>query len=325
MNFRRIALPLLFCLALLPAVGCDKATPVAPTGTVLTLSANPSKIGLNGRSTITIVGRKPDGNPLNPGTEVRLTTDRGTIDPVVTVGQGGVATATLRADGRPGTATVSAATADASVDTSVQIGESDDTRPTLIVTASPNNVPVGGTATITVIARNADGTPVAAGQQVILTSNLGTIEPNRPRTQNDGTATATLRAGDQAGTATITAVLGTSEAETAEVTIRDAATAISVQANPRTIQRAGGEVTLTAFVTNSQGLPIQGAPVTFAAQRGELEFTGTVFTNTSGVAENTLTLDQDDLPAGVDAVRVEARTTSGTGGFLVSTTEIDVQ
>lgn len=324
MNRRSIAFGL-FCLAILPAVGCDKATPVAPSGTTLTLSANPSQIGLTGRSTITIVGRKPDGNPLNPGTEVRLTTDRGTIDPVVEIGDGGVATAVLRADGRPGTATVSAATADASVDTTVQIGQSDDTRPNLIVSATPNNIPVGGTAQVTVIARNADNTPVSAGQEVILTTSLGTITPNRPRTRSDGTATATLNAGDQAGTATITAILGTSEAETTDVTIRDAATDISVQANPRTIPRAGGEVTLTAFVTNSQGLPIQGAPVTFAAQRGELEVTGTVFTNTSGVAENTLTLDQDDLPPGVEVVRVEARTTSGTGGFLVSTTEIDIQ
>jgi adhesin/invasin len=324
MNFRRIALPLLFCLALLPAVGCDKATPVAPTGTILTLSANPSKIGLNGRSTITIVGRKPDGNPLNPGTEIRLTTDRGTIDPVVEVGESGVATATLRADGRPGTAMITATTADANVDTSVQIGESDDTRPNLILSVSPNNVPVGGTATITVIARNADNTPVAAGQEVILTTSLGTIEPGRPRTRSDGTATATLRAGNQAGTATITAVVGTSEAETTDVTIRDAATDIDLQADPQTVPDADSVVTLTAFVTNAQGQPVQGAPVTFGAAKGNLETTGVVFTDTNGVATNDLTVTAGQITSG-ESFQVTAQTPSGTGALLRSTIQIRVQ
>ncbi len=37
---------------------------------------------------------------------------------------------------------------------------------------------------------------------------------------------------------------------------------------------------------------MQGAPVTFESQRGTLETTGVVFTNTSGVATNTLTLTQ---------------------------------
>jgi adhesin/invasin len=323
MNRRSIAFGL-FCLAILPAVGCDKATPVAPTGTTLTLSANPSQIALNGRSTITIVGRKPDGNPLNPGTEVRLSTDRGTIDPVVEIGDGGVATATLRADGRPGTATVTASTADASVDTTVQVGASDDTRPTLIVTATPNNIPVGGTAEVTVIARNADNTPVGAGQEVILTSSLGTITPSRPRTRSDGTATATLNAGNQAGTATITAILGTSEAETVDVTIRDAATDISLQADPQTITDSDNVITLTAFVTNSQGQPLQGAPVTFRSDKGNLETTGVVFTDTNGVATNDLTVTAGQIVSG-ESFTVTARTPSGTGELLDDSVQIRVQ
>src|SRR5215210_2642976 len=114
-----VGLLALLCL-LTPSLGCDKATPVAPTGSILSLSANPTKIGLNGTSTITVVGRKPDGNPLNPGTEIRLSTDLGTISPsVVQVDSGGRATATLRGDGRPGPAKITAATADATVDTTI--------------------------------------------------------------------------------------------------------------------------------------------------------------------------------------------------------------
>jgi hypothetical protein len=109
MNYR-FAAPLLLLVSLLPSVGCDKASPVAPSGTILSVSASPAKIGLNGQSIITIIGRKPDGNPLNTGTEVRLTTSLGSIDPIVTVDRNGSATATFRADGRLGTARITAAT-----------------------------------------------------------------------------------------------------------------------------------------------------------------------------------------------------------------------
>jgi adhesin/invasin len=320
------AVVLLALCLLLPVLGCDKATPVAPAGSFLTISANPSKIGLNGSSTITVVGRKPDGNPLNPGTEIRLSTDLGTLSPsIVQVDNGGSATATLRGDGRSGPAKVTAATADATVETTIQIGESDTTRPTVLVSVNPSTVPVEGSSTVTVIARNSDGSPVTAGQTVILTTTLGRLTPNRPVTRADGTATATLDAGSQSGTATVTAIVGSSAPATATVTILEAATDIDVQANPRSIPRSGGEITLTAFVTNSQGLPLQGAPVTFESSHGSLEFTGVVFTDTTGVARNTLTVDNDDVPVGKDEITVVAGTPSGDGTQITDETTIDVQ
>ena len=115
---------------------------------------------------------------------------------------------------------------------------------------------------------------MGAGQTVILTSSLGTLSPQRPTTRADGTATATLNAGSQSGTATVTAIVGASAAASATVTIREAATDISVQANPGTLPRAGGEVTLTAFVTNSQDNRA-GRSVTFRPS-GRPEFTGVV-------------------------------------------------
>lgn len=306
------------------AVGCDKATPVAPDGTTLTLSANPARIGLNGSSTVTIVGRKPNGSPLNPGTEIRLSTDRGSIDPIVSTNDSGVATATLRGDGRAGTATITAATGDASVTTTVQVGESPETRPTLIISASPNNIPVGGTSTVTVIARNGDGTPVSAGQTVILTSTLGTISPSRPTTRSDGTAVATLNAGNQSGTAEITAILGSSEAARTNVTIRDAATDINVQASPSSINRTGGTITLTAFVTNSLGQPLAGAPVTFESERGSLDDNDVEFTNSSGQATKILNVTEQQL-TGVTSFTVTASTPGGTGTLLEDTATIRVQ
>lgn len=322
----RVASTLLLSLAIFALAGCDKATPVAPDGTVLVVSANPSKVSLNGTSTITIIGRRPDGNPLNPGTEIRLSVDKGTIDSIVSVDSNGRATATYHADGRSGTAKITAATGAGTVmaTTDVQVGESTDTKPTLIVSASPNNVPVNGTSTITVIARNSDGTPVSAGSQVILTSTLGSLNPSRPTTRSDGTATSTLSAGTQPGTATVSAILGSSDAATTSVTIRDAAVAISLQADSQTVPASGGTITFSAFVTNSQGQPLQGAAVTFQSERGTFSNTGVVFTDTNGIAKNELTVTQSQL-AGVPSFRVTARTASGTGQLLESTTVITVQ
>jgi adhesin/invasin len=316
-----VGLLALLCL-LVPSLGCDKATPVAPSGTTLAISANPSKIGLNGSSTITVFGRRPDGNPLNPGTEIRLSTDLGLVSPsLVAVDSSGQATATLRGDGRQGPAIVKAEAGGASVMTTVQIGETDTTKPVVLVSVNPSTVPAEGTAEVTVIARNADGSPVP-GQPVILTTTLGSISPSRPTTGADGTATARFDAGSQAGAATVTAIVGASAPATATVTIRDAATDIGVQANPGTIPRAGGEVTLTAFVTNSLGQPVAGAPVTFEASFGDLEFTGVVFTDTNGVARNTLTVT--NVPTGVNEIEVEASTPSGIGTLLRDSTTIDV-
>ena len=336
----RTPLLALSALVLLAAAGCDKASPVAPQGSFLTISASPTKVGLTGSSTITVEGRKPTGGALNDGTEVRFTADKGTVTPAVAEFQDGRATATFRADGRSGIAKVSAITGTSggggggtsgapssgstSVTIDIQVGETPETKPVVLVSASPNNIPVQGTSQITIIARNSDGSPVAAGLQVILTTTLGSLSPSRPTTRADGTATSTLSAGKQAGTATITAIVGASDPATTDVTIRDAPTAISVQANPATVPAGGGSTTLTAFVANAQGQPVQGAPVTFESQRGTLETTGVVFTNTSGVATNTLTLTTQQL-AGVTSFTVTARTPSGTGTLLDDTTTVRVQ
>jgi len=351
-----ILVTLVATAALLPFAGCDKATPVAPSGTTLAISASPPTVGLTGTSTVTVIGRRPNGSPLIPGTEIQFSTNLGTITPALTTSNSaGEATAIFHADGRAGAATITAstssstsppapspsptptpttgtsivteeATSGVSVSTTIQVGETAGTKPTLIVAASPDNIPVDGTAKITIIARNADGSPAAAGRAIILTTTLGTLSPDRPVTGSDGTATSTLRAGSQSGTATVTALLGSSDAATAKVTIRDAATDISVQANPASISSAGGTITLTAFVTNSQGQALQGAPVIFETDRGTLDDTQgtTVFTTTNGTATKLLTLKGSDLPAGVTSFEVRAKTPNGSGQFIISRAMITV-
>jgi hypothetical protein len=319
----------LLCL-LVPALGCDKASPVAPAGSILSLSANPSKIGLNGSSTITVVGRKPDGNPLNPGTEIRLSSDLGTLSPsIVEVDSGGRATATLRGDGRSGPAKITAATADATVETTIQIGESAETKPSLLLSVSPNSIETEESATITIIARNSDGTPAPSGQQIILTSTLGTISPTRVTTRNDGTATATFTAGTLAGSAEIRAVMGSSEPATTTVTIRDIATDISLSANPASVPQTGTPasepIEITAVVINAQQQVLQNVLVTFSSQLGELSDT-TAFTDSSGRATVMLEITEAQIDSFSGGSFVVTAQTPGAGGdFLTKNVVIDIE
>ncbi len=318
---------MLLLLTLLPAVGCDSATPVAPDGAVITISANPSQVALNGRSTITVVGRKPDGQPLNPGTEIRLSAERGTIESVVTTDDQGRATATFRADGRTGDVKITASTGggDTKAETTVLVGQSDSTRPTVLVSVTPSTISFGATAEVTVIARNADGTPINGGRATITTS-LGRLEDPTPNIVN-GLATTTLAAGQREGTATITAIVGSSAAATTTATIvLDAATAISVTATPSEID-AGKPATIrvTATVTNNRAQPVVGALVTFEAGRGDFEDTQSETTDERGQATKTLTLTAADTTGTFTSFEVTAKTPSSSGStFLEGTTEVTV-
>ena len=205
-------------------------------------------------------------------------------------------------------AKVTAATGggDAKAEADIQVGQSDDSKPTVLVSVSPNNIKINESATVVVIVRNADGTPAAAGQPVILTTTLGSFTDPRPKTKADGTATTMLKAGDQAGTATVSAIFGSSAAVTQDVTIRDAAAKLNLQVNPSSIASSGGDVTLTATAFNAQNEPIQGVLVNFNSTKGTLDNTQAV-TNANGQATATLTLTATDL-TNVCSVTVMAST-----------------
>jgi adhesin/invasin len=321
-------------LSALSVLACGKASPVAPSGTTLSISANPSTVSLNGTSTITVIGRQPNGNPLNPGTEIIFSADKGSIDTIAKIQNGGVATATFHADNRAGAVRVTASTGgsggggtsggggstSASVD--IQVGQSSDNAPTLLLSVNPSTIPVKGTAKVTIIARNVDGTPYPAGNQVILTTTLGSLSPSRPTTQSDGTATSTLTAGSQSGTATVTAVLGAAKEATTTVEIKDAT--LTLTANPTTIPETGGTITLTAFVANFQGTPVQGVTVTFKADRGTLAPGGNVTTDSQGIATATLTLLPDNITSD-QTFQVSATAPSGSGTPLSATVTITVK
>lgn len=183
-NLLRLVIWAVVCSGLALWSACDSATPTAPAGTILTISANPTQISLTGTSQIVVVGRRPDGNPLNEGTEIFFSTSLGSINPAfATVDEDGVAQARLRGDGRVGTATVQArvgtagggddggGSGTASID--VLVGR---TAGAVSLQATPSNIPeTGGTIRLLALVRDDQGQPLADVSVNFLT-DVGTLQ-----------------------------------------------------------------------------------------------------------------------------------------------------
>lgn len=174
-------------------VACDSASPVAPTGTMLAVSATPNEIGVNGTSTIRVTALKANGTPVNPGTLIRFDTTVGTIADQVETDESGVAVTTLRGDGRIGTATVTARSGSAeSATVEVQVGK---TASSVSLQATPTSVPeTGGQVELLALVRDDQGQPLP-NVAVNFTAELGSLDSQGGfvTTGSDGTARDTLR------------------------------------------------------------------------------------------------------------------------------------
>ncbi|MCP3957562.1 MAG: hypothetical protein GY719_06885 [bacterium] len=325
------------------ALACDSANPVAPAGAVLSVTANPSQITLTGQSTITVTGFKPDANPLNPGTQIIVSTSIGNLFhpttglqiSIVEIDGNGRAVAILRADGRQGSATVTATlatqgggtggggggggdgdgdgggggtttTVGASASTTVQVGANDADKPSVLITANPSTIPTGGSSRIRLLGRNSDDTPVSAGQRIRLTADFGLLvedggNANSPEisevvTDANGEAFATFIAGDRSSTmGMVRAILGTSDEATATIIITAALGSLDLTANPRTIARDDAGV---AISVQAVVLDAQGSPIQAVLVR--FDSLGSYDnnpqnTNSDGIAAVTLTVRAIDV------------------------------
>lgn len=193
---------------------CDKASPVAPAGTVLSVTANPTQIAANGVSQIRVVALRANGTPVNPGTQIRLSTNLGTVDPLVEVGEGGIAVGTLQGDGRIGTATVTAAVgAETTSTVEVAVGRA---AANISLQASPPQVSreEGGVVQLIAVVRDDTGEPLADAAvnfqtEVGVLASRGAIR----RTDSNGQVTDSLRVDAAELTSsltqfTVTAVVG---------------------------------------------------------------------------------------------------------------------
>lgn len=324
-------------MLLVVGTACDSANPVAPPGTSLTVVASPSQISLTGTSTITVRGFKPDGNPLNPGTVVIVTTDLGTLVATnLQAGSDGTATTTLVADGRPGTATITVVVTtggDATASTTVQVGQTAESRPTLVMTASPTTINVGGESIISILGRNADNTPVGSGNRIRLTADLGMLVPitgdansepiSEATTDSNGEAQVKYIAGDRSGQGSITAILGTSDQVAISITINNTIESLSLLADRSSIDRVDGgtSINLTAIALDRQG---NGVTVLVIFESIGSFSNDAVTTNSSGRAPTVLTVARDDLLSipqnGTFRIRASATTEGQTREAFVDIT-----
>lgn len=167
----RLVVPLCALAVLAPA--CDRVSPVAPSGSTLSITANPAEIGAEGESDISVLALRANGTPVTPGTQIRLSTTLGQIDSVVKTDQDGAADAVLRGDGRIGVAVVTARSgAIESASVEVEIG-----RPasSISVQASPASVPEGGgEIDLIAIVRDRQGQSLQ-GAEVNFQADIGTL------------------------------------------------------------------------------------------------------------------------------------------------------
>jgi hypothetical protein len=250
---------------LVSGLGCDKASPVAPTGTVLSITVTPSRIAATGESaTVRVTALRANGTPVNPGTEVRLETTLGTIDAIVETDDRGIAQGDLRGDGRIGTAMVSARSGPSeAVTAEVEIGSF---ATNISLQTSPSQVAdTGGTLSLLAVVRDDQGRALA-GALVNFETDLGTLDSRgalRP-TNTNGETRDTLRiteADIQAVSSTtsqfnVTATVGTeggTDSDTAVVRILTARPIAAFNAAP-----GGGNVVI--FENQTEGV----RPLTFA-------------------------------------------------------------
>ena len=125
-------------LVALGAMACDKVPLTAPAGTVITLVSSTNVLPINGSTEVIAVliengttgtgtgtgtgGSSSAGTPVHNGTLVTFTTSLGRIEPAEAHTVNGRVSVVLLADGRSGTATITAFSGSASETLEVKIG-----------------------------------------------------------------------------------------------------------------------------------------------------------------------------------------------------------
>lgn len=337
MRFARLAMAVLASLAIST---CDKATPVAPGDSGLDISANPTRIEIDATSTITVIARKADGNPVNEGTEINLATTLGQIDAVIVTNDRGVATGTLEGGAEVGTAVVTASSgAAAAVEVEVQVGS---LAGSISLQASPRKVPkAGGSIDLVSVVRDDRGNRLRnalvnfgtaagtldSGGGGITTDSRGeardtvTVDEFDLEAVTDGffTVTAETTGGSEGGTVLL-------QAEE-EIEVGGFPGDITLTLSASSVPASGGSIGLTALVRTDGGRPSRDAQVNFITQVGSLVSGGKLLaTDGQGQAFDTLSASEEDLRAfGLNVFSVSAETTGSGGEILTDTRTVNVQ
>lgn len=336
MRYVLTACVILLLIAVSP--GCDKASPVAPAGTTISLSVNPSRIDVTGEASVTAILRRDNGTAVNPGTPVNFSTTLGAVDPeIADTDDSGVARTTIRGTGQVGTATIEASSGGATSSTvEIQIGS---LASSVTLVASPTAIGQGGgTIELLAVVRDDAGQllnelavnfSTSAGTlgsrgAALLTNELGEARDVLTVTELDIIALTT-------NVITVTVFASTDGGSlletTTDINVRGLISNISLQVSPGSVAASGGTLKLVALVKDDVGLGVQGAGVNFTSQAGTLASGGGVLlTNSGGQAEDSLTLTVQDINAlGSRTFQVSAFSTDSAGAEISDTFTVSVQ
>jgi hypothetical protein len=253
---------------------CDKMPLVAPSGTVMTLTADANVLPVNGSAEITAVlieagqaqppssgtGNPPTtstatgaGTTVHNGTLVSFTTTLGRVDPAEARTTNGKAVVRLLANGQSGVATVTAFSGAASKTLTINVGAAAASR--VVVTASPQALPaIGGTTTITATVQDQQGNGIL-GVPVSFSTTAGSLAATSAVTDNSGNAVTTLTT-NAAATVTATAGGGTGGGTGGTAAPTPATVAITILPNA------------TVTITPPTGAVVVSTPTSFTVNVG---------------------------------------------------------
>ena len=261
------------------------------TPQTLTAGASPTAVPNDNSTTSTITVQLEDnnGDPMS-GEQVDFSADLGTLSAAsATTNGSGNASVTLKSD-TGGTATVTAAVyrkpaVTASADVSVLAPT------TLTVLALPAAIPNDNTTTTTITAHLEDqnGDPMS-GEQLNLSTDLGTLSAATGTTNASGDVTVTLKSGS-AGTATVTGLVnrvpGVNDSAQVTVAVPEPA-ALNVSASPSYVRANDTDTATVAVHLEDQiGNPMDGETINITTDRGTLS-AGSAITDASGNASVTV-------------------------------------
>jgi hypothetical protein len=216
--------------AVLLAAGClifaCSDSPVAPSGSTVTLTATPGSLGFSGMAEIVADVRKSDGQPAPDGTVVSFGATLGSVQPDTAESVAGKATVTFVAGAESGMAVITASSGSQG-SVRIPIGAAAATR--LNMSASPTAVPFnGGTSTISATVLDGGGKPLSS-VPVSFTTTSGTVTPSSVKSDPGGIAQVVLTTTREAS---VTAVVGTAAAPAGDPNIPRGSVAVTLAPRP---------------------------------------------------------------------------------------------
>jgi len=268
-------------LALLPVVlavlaaACDKVPLTAPTESTIQLFATATSVPSTGSTDIVATVTESGGTPVQNGTVVSFTTTLGRIEPSEARTSNGRVTVKFTADGRSGTATITAFSGAAVTEDPLQLPIGSAAAETVTLRAEPGRLPAnGGSTQVIALIRDLAGNSMA-GVSVAFSATAGTLNPGVAITDANGEARTTLTSGRET---TVTATVG-SKSATLTLSV-DVAPSVSITAPSTIVEDQPATFVLT--VNSPPGaLPITQARIDFGD--GDSESLGALPVGTTSV------------------------------------------